>query len=75
MILYRLEGDEWLLVVNAANAEKMWSLLERSAAANVRLAIATASAARPDGTRGAFAEGALIAIQGPRSVDIRGASC
>ena len=56
-IFYRLE-NEWLLVVNAANAEKMWKHLnERVPEAGVELED------RRD-------RDALIAIQGPRSVEI-----
>lgn len=56
-IFYRLEHG-WLLVVNAANADKMWKLL------NGRL---------PDGgvaLENRHGRGALIAIQGPRSVEM-----
>jgi aminomethyltransferase len=57
VIFYRLP-DRWLLVVNASNAEKMWSHLQSSLpAAGVRLTNLHGSSA-------------LIAIQGPRSVEI-----
>jgi aminomethyltransferase len=53
-IFYRLADDRWLLVVNASNAEKMWSLL----------------ADHPHGVRleNRHGEDALVAIQGPLSV-------
>jgi aminomethyltransferase len=55
-IFYRLDG-RWLLVVNAANADKMWAHLNAHKAGGVALA-------NEHGRR------ALIAIQGPRSVEI-----
>jgi aminomethyltransferase len=57
VIFYRLDADRWLLVVNASNADKMWSLV---------------SAAAPAGIEVVNNHGvdALIAIQGPRSVEI-----
>jgi len=55
-IFYRLE-NRWLLVVNAANAEKMWELLDRRRPAGVSL-------------ENGLGRGALIAIQGPRSVEM-----
>jgi aminomethyltransferase len=71
VILYRLEGDDWLLVVNAANAAKMWALLERERSGNVRLVNRQRDARLAlAGTEGLYAERALIAIQGPRSVEI-----
>jgi aminomethyltransferase len=56
-IFYRLDG-RWLLVVNAANAEKMWEHLHAHAP--------------PSGVtlQNEHGVGALIAIQGPRSVDM-----
>lgn len=57
VIFYRLENDDWLLVVNASNARKMWELLGAERRGDVRLE-------NHHGT------GALIAIQGPRSVEI-----
>ncbi len=56
-IFYRLEKG-WLLVVNASNAEKMWKLL------NERLPPSGVELENRNGRR------ALIAIQGPRSVDM-----
>jgi aminomethyltransferase len=56
-IFYRLDNG-WLLVVNAANAEKMWKLLdERRPASGVELE-------NRHGRR------ALIAVQGPRSAEM-----
>jgi aminomethyltransferase len=53
-IFYRLPEERWLLVVNASNAEKMWSLLSD----------------RPAGVamENRHGEDALVAIQGPESV-------
>jgi aminomethyltransferase len=56
-IFYRLENG-WLLVVNASNAEKMWKLL------NDRLPPSGVELENRHGGR------ALIAIQGPRSVEM-----
>jgi aminomethyltransferase len=56
VIFYRLP-DRWLLIVNAANAGKMWALLAAAASGDVRLT-------------NRHGEDALIAIQGPRSVAI-----
>ena len=56
VIFYRLP-DRWLLVVNAANAAKMWAHLNEQRRGDVAL----------DNLHGARA---LIAIQGPRSVEI-----
>lgn len=56
VIFYRLH-DRWLLVCNAANADKMWALLAGAGAPNVTL---------EDRREGS----ALIALQGPRSVDV-----
>jgi len=55
-IIYRLEG-RWLIVVNAANSEKMWRWL---------------SARKPDGVslEDRTPESALIAVQGPRSLEL-----
>jgi aminomethyltransferase len=53
-IFYRLDDDRWLLVVNAANAEKMWALLQDHPP-HVRL-------------ENRHGEDALIAIQGPQSL-------
>jgi aminomethyltransferase len=57
VIFYRLDADRWLLVVNAANAEKMWQVV--SAAADPEMEIVNHHGER-----------ALIALQGPRSVEI-----
>jgi aminomethyltransferase len=56
VIFYRLP-DRWLLVVNAGNAHKMWALLQAQCAGDVQLT----------DRRG---EDALIAVQGPRSVEV-----
>jgi aminomethyltransferase len=56
VIFYRLP-DRWLLVVNAGNAHKMWAHLQKQRAGDVELI----------DRRG---EDALIAVQGPRSVEV-----
>src|ERR1700681_53080 len=56
VIFYRLGDERWLLVVNAGNADKMWAHVSAERAGDVRLT----------DLRG---ERALIAIQGPRSVE------
>ncbi len=56
-IFYRLDG-RWLLVVNAANAQKMWAHL------NAHLPSSGVELENQHGAR------ALVAIQGPRSVQI-----
>jgi len=53
-IFYRLDG-RWLLVVNGANADKMWKHLERNLTSGVKLT-------------NLHGKSALIAIQGPASV-------
>ena len=55
-IIYRFP-TRWLIVVNAANADKMWRWLSSRMPAGVRL-------------RNRTQESALIAIQGPRSVEL-----
>ncbi len=55
VIFYRLDAERWLLVVNAANAEKMWDVVNAASAPGVTLV-------NEHGERG------LIALQGPRSV-------
>ncbi len=55
-IFYRLE-NRWLLVVNGANAEKMWEHINANRAENVHLT-------------NLHGRSALIAIQGPKSVEI-----
>jgi aminomethyltransferase len=57
VIFYRLDAERWLLVVNAANAEKMWQIVQAAAPPDIEIA-------NEHGDR------ALIAIQGPRAVDI-----
>jgi aminomethyltransferase len=62
VLFYRL-ADRWLLVVNASNAEKMWRyLLEQNDLPGVRL----------DNLHGVRA---LIAVQGPRAVEIVASLC
>ncbi len=56
-IFYRLD-DAWLLVVNASNAEKMWAHL------NARLPASGVTLQNEHGNA------ALIAIQGPKSVEM-----
>jgi len=56
VIFYRLGDERWLLVVNAGNASKMWEHLNAERAGDVVLE-------NLHGPR------ALIAIQGPRSVE------
>jgi aminomethyltransferase len=55
-IIYRLPG-RWLVVVNAANTDKMWRWLSSRVPPGIRLVNRTP-------------ESALIAIQGPRSVEL-----
>jgi aminomethyltransferase len=57
-IFYRLNSS-WLLVVNASNAEKMWQLLNERRPADVTL-------------ENRHGRAALIAIQGPQSVEMLG---
>jgi aminomethyltransferase len=55
VIFYRLDDDRWLLVVNAANADKMWAQLSAERDGDVQL-------------ENLHGERALIAIQGPRAL-------
>ena len=57
VIFYRLSDERWLLVVNAGNVAKMWSHVNAHAAPGVTLT-------------NRHGERALIAIQGPRSLEI-----
>jgi aminomethyltransferase len=57
VIFYRLDAERWLLVVNASNAQKMWELIAAAAPAGIELV-------------NNHGVDALIAIQGPRSVEI-----
>jgi aminomethyltransferase len=59
VIFYRLDADRWLLVVNAANAEKMWHVVNAAKQSDVEIV-------------NQHGERALLAIQGPRSVDVLG---
>ena len=61
VLFYRLPG-RWLLVVNAANAEKIWDYLAPRAPAGVELA-------------NRHGERALLAVQGPRAVEIVAPLC
>lgn len=56
VLFYRLD-DAWLLVVNAANAAKMWAYLSERRPAEVHLT-------------NRHGERALIAVQGPEAVEI-----
>ncbi|HEV2740094.1 MAG TPA: glycine cleavage system aminomethyltransferase GcvT [Candidatus Elarobacter sp.] len=56
VIFYRLDENRWLLVVNAGNADKMWAHVSGNLSGDVK-------ATNLHGDR------ALIAIQGPRSVE------
>lgn len=56
VIFYRLDGDRWMVVVNAGNADKMWEYLNDNVGdSGVKL-------------HSRHGKNALIAIQGPRSV-------
>jgi aminomethyltransferase len=55
-IFYRL-SDRWLLIVNGANAQKMWEHLVANAAGGVRL-------------HNLHGRNALIAIQGPKALEM-----
>ncbi|HVA29542.1 MAG TPA: glycine cleavage system aminomethyltransferase GcvT [Candidatus Baltobacteraceae bacterium] len=55
-IFYRL-ADRWLLVVNGANADKMWNHLQANRADDVRL-------------ESFHGRNALIAIQGPKALEM-----
>ena len=55
-IFYRLNG-RWMLVVNGANADKMWAHLNANLAEGVRL-------------QNLHGRNSLIAIQGPKSVEM-----
>ena len=57
VIFYRLDAERWLLVVNASNADKMWEIVRAAAPADIELV-------------NNHGVDALIAIQGPRSVEI-----
>ncbi len=57
VIFYRLADERWLLVVNAGNADKMWAHVQARRSGDVGLA-------------NLHGERALIAIQGPRSVEL-----
>ena len=63
VLFYRL-SDRWLLVVNAGNAGKMWPYLQAAAAGRPGVELRNGH-----GTR------ALIAVQGPRAVEIVAPLC
>jgi aminomethyltransferase len=63
VLFYRL-ADRWLLVVNAGNAAKMWPYLQASVANARDVRIETHHGSR-----------ALIAVQGPRAVEIVAPLC
>jgi aminomethyltransferase len=56
-IFYRLRDDRWLLVVNGANADKMWDHLNANLAEGIRL-------------ENLHGRNALIAIQGPKALSM-----
>jgi aminomethyltransferase len=64
VLFYRLADERWLLVVNAGNAAKMWPYLQASVAGASDVAIASHHGSR-----------ALIAVQGPRAVEIVAPIC
>jgi aminomethyltransferase len=63
VLFYRLP-DRWLLVVNAGNAEKMWPYLQASVAGHPDVHLESHHGSR-----------ALIAVQGPRAVEIVAPLC
>ncbi len=63
VLFYRLP-DRWLLVVNAGNAAKMWPYLEDAAAGRADVRLESHHGSR-----------ALIAVQGPRAVELVAPLC
>jgi aminomethyltransferase len=63
VLFYRLP-DRWLLVVNAGNAGKMWPYLNAAAAGRADVQLTSHHGSR-----------ALIAVQGPRAVEIVAPLC
>jgi aminomethyltransferase len=63
VLFYRLP-DRWLLVVNAGNAEKMWPYLNAAAGGRTDVELTSHHGSR-----------ALIAVQGPRAVEIVAPLC
>ena len=59
LIVYRLERDEFLLCINAANIETDWHWLYKNSQEMARLSLKNASG-----------EYAQIAVQGPRSIEL-----
>ncbi len=64
VLFYRIDGERWLLVVNAANAEKMWPYLVASVAGRDDVTLASHHGSH-----------ALVAVQGPRSVELVSPLC
>lgn len=64
VLFYRLGPERWLLVVNAGNAPKMWPYLQGAAAGAEDVALETHHGSR-----------ALIAVQGPRAVELVAPLC
>ena len=64
VLFYRLDHERFLLVVNAANAAKMWPYLQEAAAG-----VADVHLTSHHGSR------ALIAVQGPRAVELVAPLC
>jgi aminomethyltransferase len=63
VLFYRL-ADRWLLVVNAGNATKMWPYLQDAASGRADVRLESHHGSR-----------ALIAVQGPRAVEIVAPLC
>jgi aminomethyltransferase len=70
VIFYRLDDERWLLVVNAANAEKMTAVLGEGVRRHMASVNARDGLAEEFQLRSRHGERALIAIQGPKSVAI-----
>ena len=64
VLFYRLEDERWLLVVNAGNATKMWPYLQDAATGRSDVVLQSHHGSR-----------ALIAVQGPRAVEIVSPLC
>lgn len=64
VLFYRLGEERFLLVVNAANAPKMWPYLQESAAGRPDVHLETHHGSH-----------ALLAVQGPRAVEIVAPLC
>jgi aminomethyltransferase len=70
VLFYRLDAERWLLVVNAANAEKMTGVIAAGIAKYVEDVNARGELLSELRVNGRHGERALIAIQGPQSVAI-----